>query len=104
MTGPGNFEKYLPLTESTFYILAALVEPMHGYGIMQKAETLSEGTIKLGPGTLYGALQMLEKESLIVKLGEVERRKIYEITDKGRTILNMQVKRLEIMARCVQAK
>jgi DNA-binding PadR family transcriptional regulator len=91
--------KYLPLTESTFYTLLALVEPMHGYGVMQKVESLSENTVKIGPGTLYGAFQALEKEALIVKVGEEERRKIYALTEKGRAVLKEQVNRLRIMVR-----
>jgi DNA-binding PadR family transcriptional regulator len=91
--------KYLPLTESTYYTLLALVEPMHGYGVMQKVESLSENTVKIGPGTLYGAFQALEKEALIVKVGEEERRKIYALTEKGRAVLKEQVNRLRIMVR-----
>ncbi len=47
---PKNLETYLPLTESTSYILLALAEPLHGYGVMQKVEAMSQGTVKLGPG------------------------------------------------------
>ena len=57
--------KYLPLSEATYYILLALVEPLHGYGIMQKVEGLSEGTVSIGPGTMYGAFTTLEKQGLI---------------------------------------
>jgi DNA-binding PadR family transcriptional regulator len=99
MNGHDEINKYLPLTESTYYILLALVEPMHGYGVMQKVESLSEGTVKIGPGTLYGAFQALEKEALIVKVGEEERRKIYALTDKGREVLKYQINRLVIMVR-----
>lgn len=94
-----EIDHYLPLTESTYYTLLALVEPLHGYGIMQKVEGLSEGTVQIGPGTLYGALQALEKEKLIVKVGEEERRKIYALTNKGREVLKKQVERLAIMVR-----
>jgi DNA-binding PadR family transcriptional regulator len=94
-----DYKKYLPLTESTYYTLLALTEPLHGYGIMQKVESLSEGTVEIGPGTLYGALQVLEKEALILKVGEEERRKIYVLTEKGRGILRQQVLRLSIMVR-----
>ena len=92
-------EKYLPLTESTYYILIALAEPLHGYGVMQKVETISAGTVKLGPGTLYGAFTTLEKEGLIVKVGEEERRKSYKLTIKGKNVLIEQIRRLEIMTR-----
>ena len=99
MSGSDEIDKYLPLTESTYYILLALLEPLHGYGVMQKVEILSEGTVKIGPGTLYGAFQALEKEALIVKVGEEERRKIYALTSKGRQVLKSQVSRLAIMLR-----
>jgi len=92
-------DKFLPLTESTYYILLALIEPLHGYGVMQKVESLSEGTVEIGPGTLYGAFQSLEKEGLIIKVGEEERRKIYALTDKGREVLKEQINRLVIMVR-----
>lgn len=94
-----EIDKYLPLTESTYYILLALVEPLHGYGVMQNVETLSENTVKVGPGTLYGAFQTLEKEALIVKVGEEDRRKIYTLTEKGREVLKRQIDRLAIMLR-----
>jgi DNA-binding PadR family transcriptional regulator len=99
MNGNEDNNKYLPLTESTYYILVALVEPLHGYGVMQKVERLSEGTVNIGPGTLYGAFQVLEKEALISRVGEEERRKIYVLTPKGRRILKDQIDRLAIMLR-----
>ena len=79
-----QFTKYLPLTESTTYILMALAEPLHGYALMQKVEEMSQGTVKIGPGTLYGAFSRLEKEGLIKMIKEEERRKSYALTDKGR--------------------
>ena len=60
-----TIKKYSPLTETTFYILISLLEPLHGYGIMQKVEDLSGGRIKLGPGTLYGALNNLLEAKMI---------------------------------------
>jgi DNA-binding PadR family transcriptional regulator len=92
--------KYLPLTESTYYILLALVEPLHGYGVMQKTETLSNGTVSIGPGTLYGAFTTLEKEKLIMLVKEEGRRKSYILTEKGKKVLAGQIHRLEIMTRC----
>lgn len=41
--------KYIPLTEATYYILLSLVKPMHGYGIMQMVEEMTNGEVKLGP-------------------------------------------------------
>jgi DNA-binding PadR family transcriptional regulator len=92
-----NITKYLPLSESTAYILLALAEPLHGYGIMQKVEQISEGTVKLGPGTLYGAFTTLESEGLIVKVGEAERRKTYALTDKGKQVLKEHIRRSAIL-------
>jgi DNA-binding PadR family transcriptional regulator len=92
-----EINKYLPLTESTYYILVALVEPLHGYGVMQKVETISEGTVTIGPGTLYGAFTALEKEGLIKMVKEEERRKSYALTAKGKQVLSEQIRRLEIM-------
>jgi DNA-binding PadR family transcriptional regulator len=99
MAHPDEVLKYLPLTESTYYILLALIVPLHGYGVMQKVEALSQGMVKIGPGTLYGAFQALEKEALIVKVGEEERRKIYVLTARGKKVLKTQITRLEIMTR-----
>lgn len=94
-----NFQKYLPLTESTAYILLALSEPLHGYGVMQKVEIMSENTVKIGPGTLYGAFSTLEGEGLIAKAGEEDRRKLYVLTVKGREIIKEHIRRIEILAR-----
>ena len=95
-----KIKKYSPLTETTFYILISLMEPLHGYGIMQKVERLSSGRIKLGPGTLYGALgnlleaKMIELESGV---GTNNRRKIYHIKDIGIDMIEYEIKRLEEM-------
>jgi len=89
--------KYLPLTESTYYIMLTLIEPLHGYAVMQKIEEISKGTVKVGPGTLYGAFTSLEEEGLIVKVKEENRRKSYVLTPKGKKALMNQIKRLEIM-------
>ena len=51
-----NLNKYLPLTETTFYILLSLKEPSHGYAIMQKVEELSNGRVRIAAGTMYGAI------------------------------------------------
>jgi DNA-binding PadR family transcriptional regulator len=99
MTNRYDSNKYLPLTEATYYILLAVDEPLHGYGVMQKVETISTGTVRLGPGTLYGAFQSLEKEGLICMVREEERRKCYQLTEKGRQVLAAQVERLQLMVK-----
>ena len=94
-----DVDGYLPLTETTYYILLALAEPLHGYAVMQRCTALSEGTVSVGAGTLYNALSKLQKEALIVKVQQDDRRKYYHLTDKGRRVLERQVARLEVMVR-----
>ncbi|MCU0237594.1 MAG: PadR family transcriptional regulator [Acidobacteria bacterium] len=91
--------RHLPLTEATYCILLALAEPLHGYGVMQKVEAGSDGAVRIGPGTLYGALTALEKDKLIARFDEVERRKRYILTAKGRAVLNAEMKRLRLLSR-----
>ena len=91
--------KYLPLTEATYYIMLALIEPRHGYAAMQKVEEISRGQVRVGPGTLYGVFTTLEKEGLIVKVKEEDRRKSYTLTEKGKAVLTGQIERLELMSR-----
>lgn len=98
-----SIRKYLPLTESTYYILVALSTPLHGYGVMQKVEEMTGGEITIGPGTLYGAFSTLEKEGLICMVNEEDRRKSYTLTERGRQVLAGQVRRLEMMIRSGQA-
>ena len=88
------------LTESTYYILLSLIEPRHGYGIMQRAEELSGGRVRLAAGTLYGALSVLCDKGWIVPLpGDGEsRRKEYVLTDQGLDILIKEIRRLRELA------
>lgn len=90
-----------PLTEASYYILISLLEPLHGYGVMQKVERLSHGRIRLGPGTMYGALSNLQAAGLIKPADEStegSRRKVYAITDLGREVIKAEIARLEEMA------
>jgi len=99
MTEDKETARYLPLTEATYCILLALAEPLHGYGIMQKVEAGSDGAVRIGPGTLYGALTVLEKEKLITHFDLVERRKRYALTEKGRKVLEAELARLRLLTR-----
>lgn len=85
------------LTEAVYYILLSLLEPRHGYGIMQNAEQLSGGRVRLAAGTLYGALNTLLEKGWIAALpGELDNRnkKEYRITPLGRTALEEELARL----------
>lgn len=86
---------YIPMSETAYYILLSLVEPLHGYGIMQLVESITGGRVKLGPGTLYGSLARMEKDGLIASISEEERRKVYCITQQGRRLLHLEMARLE---------
>lgn len=86
---------YVPMTETAFFILLCLRKPNHGYGIVQMVEKKTEGTIKLTPGTLYGSLSKMEKDHIIRFIREEDKRKIYQITDLGLEVLNLELKRIE---------
>ena len=86
---------YVPMTETAFYILLCLREPNHGYGIVQKVEKLTEGAIRLTPGTMYGSLSKMEKDGVIRFVREEEKRKIYQITELGSEILEIEFERIE---------
>lgn len=86
--------KLLPLSETMHYILLALREPLHGYAVMQKIEEISNGTVILAAGTLYGAIENLNQHGWIEPVGNSGRRKIYIITVEGSAILKMEQKRL----------
>lgn len=91
-------KKFLPLTETTYYILLSLLEPLHGYAVMEKIEELSLGNVRIAAGTLYGALQTLEKKKLIDQVkSEDARRKVYLLTKKGKEILIADRQRMEHM-------
>jgi PadR family transcriptional regulator, regulatory protein PadR len=89
-----------PMRRPTFFILTALAEePRHGYGIIRRVEGLSEGGVNLGPGTMYGALdRLVEQELVVLDREEVEAgrlRRYYRLTPQGRTELAAEVRRLE---------
>ena len=88
-------KKYLPLTESAYYVLISLNKPRHGYGIMQHVNEITNGRINIGAGTMYGNLSRMEKEGLITPVAEEDRKKIYELSEKGKIVLKLELKRLE---------
>ena len=93
---------YNPMTETGFYILLCLQKPNHGYGIVQRVEAMTGGEIRLTPGTMYGSLSKMEKDGLIRFIREEEKRKIYEITDLGREVLQLELKRIGRLYRNAQ--
>ena len=84
----------LALTEGVYYILLSLYKPCHGYGIMQLVDELSEGRVKLGAGTIYGALKTLLEREWIEAIESSERKKEYVITQLGQQIVEAEINRL----------
>ena len=64
-----------------------------------KVEELTDGEILLSPGTMYGSLSKMEKDGLIRFVREEEKRKIYHITELGRQVLDLEMKRIERLYR-----
>ena len=88
------------MREPTYYILTPLLaEPLHGYGIIKRADELSDGRVRLAAGTLYGALDRLVESGDITVEREEEvngrRRRYYRITEKGVGAVAAEVRRMK---------
>lgn len=86
-----------PLTEAFYYILLALRKPNHGYGITQEVDEITGGRVALGAGTLYGALQTLQKRGWIDIYSqdlESRKKKEYVITPLGKEAFDKERNRL----------
>lgn len=93
----------MALREPTVFILTALARGrLHGYGIIGAVKELSDDRVRLGTGTLYGALDRLERDGHVRFVGEeVEGgppRRYYELTDDGRALLQGEVDRMKATA------
>lgn len=86
---------YAPMTESAFYILYCLQSPQHGYGINRQVQEMTAGAVTISAGTMYGTLSKMEKDGLLAFVHEEEKRKLYQITDLGREVLDTEIKRIE---------
>ena len=91
-----------PLSDAVYYILISLIEPLHGYAIMQHVEEISAGNMKIGPATLYTSLTKLQENKLIVACEDIvqsdERRKPYTLTEKGKDALQAETLRRKKIA------
>lgn len=84
-------------SDPSLLILASLASgPKHGYAMMEDIAQMSG--VRLGPGTLYGALARLEQRGLIEPLPAEERRRPYQLTGLGATVLREQLRSLEHFA------
>lgn len=95
-------QKSLPAA-SLHIVLALLEGELHGYGVMQRLGELSDGAVKMGPGTLYGTLNRLVNDGLVVestdRVGrdESERRRYYELSASGRSLALVELAHLRIL-------
>ena len=103
-------EEFLPLSESTFHVLIALSDgPRHGYAIMSEVAERTEGTVTLGPGTLYTTLKRLVAAGLVEETegpasNEDERRRYYRLTTAGRAVARAEADRLMRLVRMAAEK
>ena len=86
---------YVPMTESGFYILYCLQTPQHGYGISQQVKKMTGGEVTISAGTMYGTLSKMEADGLIRFCREEDKRKLYQVTELGREILETEIRRIE---------
>lgn len=106
---PTNF---LPLKPAAFHILLSLADSSrHGYGIMLEVQERTKGSVKLGPGTLYGAIERLLADELIAEEAEKldrtlddERRRYYSLTQLGRRVITLDAERLADLVEMAQKK
>lgn len=88
-------KEFETLTPQMFYILLVLKKPMHGYDIMSEISRITDNRVKVGAGTLYTLLARFEKDHYIRFIKEVNRKKIYQITDLGQKKLFEEKKRMQ---------
>ena len=93
---------HLPLSPAALHIVLSLNRgERHGYAIMQDVERLSDGVIRMGPGTLYGTVKKLLAQGLIEESDarpdpelDDQRRKYYRLTALGEAVCLAEVDRL----------
>lgn len=103
---------FLPLTPAVFHILLALADgEKHGYAIMQEVETNTNGTVTMGPGTLYGSIKRMLAAGLIEEADERpdptlddQRRRYYKLTGLGGQVVEAEAQRLVALVMLAKAK
>ena len=97
-----------PLTEPVLLILLSLVnKPLHGYGLMQDIEKISDGRVRLSTGTLYGALRRLLEESWIERFEQADtsrEKQAYRLTPAGQEHLHLELDRMKQLTRAAAAR
>ena len=90
---------YVPMTETGFYILFCLQEEMHGYNIGLRVKNMTNGELTISPGTMYGTLSKMENDKLISFVKEEDKRKSYIITELGKEVLEIELRRIKRLYR-----
>ena len=93
---------FLPLSPAALHIVLSLNRgERHGYAIMSDVEQLSDGVIKLGPGTMYGTIKKLVSQGIIEQTDtrpdpalDDQRRKYYRLTGLGQAACDSEIQRL----------
>jgi DNA-binding PadR family transcriptional regulator len=109
--GERSPESFTPLTMPVFHILLTLAGgEAHGYAIMKDVLERSGGSVRLGPGTLYGAISRLLEDGLIEEFEKSAssgkddpRRRYYRLTKLGGRVLAEETKRLETLVRAAKS-
>lgn len=91
-------EKFQALTEQMFYILLCLKNECCGMDIMTRVDQLTNGRVRVGPGTLYNLLEQFAEAGFIRQTKVEGRRRSYILTDTGRRILREEYQRLRRQA------
>ncbi len=107
-----NPEKLLPLSTTIFHILLVLADrARHGYSIMKAIDEITNGQVKMGPGTFYGAIKRLLEANLIIESDErpdpeldEERRRYYELTPFGQQVLKDEIVRRSQLIRYAESQ
>ena len=101
----------LPLTPAMFHVLVALADgDRHGYAIIKDVAARTNNAVELGTGTLYGIIKRLVAEGLAVESKrrpapdeDDDRRRYYQLTDFGRSVVAAETARLEAMVKAARA-
>lgn len=92
-----------PMTDSTYLILLSLLKERHGYGIMKVIEKTTKGLINIGPASMYTILKKLEVNGDIHLKQDVNRKKMYVITEQGLVRLKQEVERRQLFVEVGEA-
>src|ERR1051326_3560215 len=104
-------ETFLPLTPAVFHILITLADgEAHGYAVMQEVGRRSGGSVRLGPGTLYGAISRLLEDGVIEESEERPdpesddaRRRYYRLSKFGGRVLAAETDRLSGLVKAARS-